>query len=139
MNRVTHFEIHAEDPERAIAFYEAVYNWQFEKWDNYDYWEIQTGDEDDYGIDGGLVKRQGKAFGKNVISFVSTIEVESVSDTLDLVELHGGKIASPKRVVPGEGWVAYFKDTEGNIAGLFEPDEDAAEERLRPDDDDDED
>ncbi len=135
MNRVTHFEIHAEDPDRAIAFYESVFDWGFEKWENHDYWEIQTGDEDDYGIDGGLVRRQGKVFGKSVISYVCTIEVDSMSDTLDLIELHGGKIASPKRLVPGEGWVAYFKDTESNVIGLFQPAEETGGDLPEQDDD----
>ncbi len=139
MNRVTHFEIHADDPERAIAFYEAVFDWKFEKWDDFDYWEIHTGDEEDYGIDGGLVRRRGKSFGKNVISYVSSIEVESLDDTLDIVQVHGGKVATSKRPVPGEGWLAYIKDTENNVVGLFEPDENAEDARLDPGDEEEDD
>jgi predicted enzyme related to lactoylglutathione lyase len=30
MSRVVHFEIHAEKPERAIAFYAALFGWRFE-------------------------------------------------------------------------------------------------------------
>ena len=29
MPRVVHFEIHADDPERAINFYKSVFGWEF--------------------------------------------------------------------------------------------------------------
>jgi uncharacterized protein len=32
MSRVVHFEIHAEDPQRAINFYANVFGWQFSQW-----------------------------------------------------------------------------------------------------------
>ena len=32
MPRVIHFEIHVENPERAIEFYRAVLGWDFQKW-----------------------------------------------------------------------------------------------------------
>src|SRR5689334_19629414 len=32
MPRVVHFEIHAEDPERAARFYGGVFGWQINKW-----------------------------------------------------------------------------------------------------------
>jgi len=32
MPRVVHFEIHAENPQRAIDFYRTVFSWQFQKW-----------------------------------------------------------------------------------------------------------
>ena len=31
-NRITHFEIQAENPERAIKFYTDVFGWDFQKW-----------------------------------------------------------------------------------------------------------
>ena len=33
MARVVHFELPADDPERAIAFYEQAFGWKFEKWE----------------------------------------------------------------------------------------------------------
>ena len=32
MPRVIHFEIHAEDPERAVTFYQRVFGWTCTKW-----------------------------------------------------------------------------------------------------------
>jgi uncharacterized protein len=44
MNRPIHFEIPAEDPERAIQFYEKVFGWKFERWNGpMEYWTISTG------------------------------------------------------------------------------------------------
>ncbi len=35
-------------------------------------------------------------------------------------------VALPKMAVPGVGWLAYCKDTEGNIFGFMQSDETAA-------------
>ena len=60
MPRVVHFELSADDPERAIKFYENAFGWKTEKWAGpMDYWLIMTGPEDEPGIDGGLSKREG--------------------------------------------------------------------------------
>jgi len=33
MPRVIHFDLPADDPERAIRFYETVFGWQIRKWE----------------------------------------------------------------------------------------------------------
>ena len=38
------------------------------------------------------------------------------------VEANGGEITMPKMAVPGVGWMAYFKDPEGNIHGMMQSD-----------------
>ncbi len=44
MSRVVHFEIHATDPERLVAFYTDLFGWTIQKWDGpMDYWLIHTG------------------------------------------------------------------------------------------------
>ena len=69
MPRVVHFEIHAEDPERAVAFYTRVFDWQFSKWDGpMPYWLIKTGPDDQRGINGGLLRRHGTIDGQAVIA-----------------------------------------------------------------------
>ena len=58
MSRVTHFEVMAEDPERATAFYSKVFDWEIYKWDGpEDYWLITTGAVDTPGINGAIVTR----------------------------------------------------------------------------------
>ena len=125
--RPVHFEIHADNPTRAAGFYSAVFGWQFIKWDGpMPYWVISTGEGP--GIDGGLMQRQGPppAEGQPVNSFVLTINVDSVDKVVEAVTQHGGSIGVPKFAVPGVGWIAYCKDTEGNLFGTHQADEGAA-------------
>lgn len=122
MARVVHFEIHADDPERAIDFYESALGWEFTKWDGPgEYWLIKTGSQNEPGINGGLMRRQGPLSGDEVNAFVCTVQVESIEDTASKVEESGGTVSIPKFSAPGVGWVAYFKDTEGNTFGALEP------------------
>src|SRR2546423_11695103 len=54
MARVIHFEIQAENPDRAISFYENLFGWEFTKWDGpQPYWLVKTGPEGQPGINGG--------------------------------------------------------------------------------------
>ena len=41
-------------------------------------------------------------------------------------EALGGQVVMPRTPVPGMGWFLYFKDTEGNILGLWQSDPAAA-------------
>ena len=122
MARVVHFEIPADDPERAIKFYEKVFDWQIEKWDGpMEYWLIMTGEEDKPGIDGGLARREDPETGVE-----NTVDVKDLDATLANVKAQGGKVIRPRMAVPGVGWMAYIKDTEGNVFGLMESDPEAA-------------
>ncbi len=122
MSRVVHFEIPADDPKRAIKFYEKVFDWQFEKWDGpVEYWLIMTGEEDKPGIDGGLARRENPT-----TNVENTIDVKDLDASLAIVKNHGGEVIRPKMAVPGVGWMAYIKDTEGNVFGLMQSDEKAA-------------
>lgn len=121
MSRIVHFEIPADDPERSIKFYEEVFGWTIEKWDGpIEYWLIMTGPEDQPGIDGGLTRRTDPEMGVE-----NTIAVTSVDKAVTKVEAHGGQVIRLKMAVPGVGWTAYIKDTEGNIFGMMESDPDA--------------
>ena len=57
MPRVTHFEIHADDPERAIKFYQSVLGWTFTAWGPPgQYWLATTGpDIPVFGRWGGML------------------------------------------------------------------------------------
>ena len=122
MSRIVHFEVPADDPERAIKFYESAFGWRIEKWDGpIEYWVIMTGPEDQPGIDGGLARREDPATG-----IENFIDVKDLDASLKAVADQGGEITRPRMTVPGVGWVAYIKDTEGNIFGLMQRDQDAA-------------
>ena len=116
MKRVIHFEIAAADPERLTKFYEAVFEWKIEKWDGpVDYWLATTGEDDVPGINGAI---QHRAEPHQAV--INTIDVPSIDDFIDRIENAGGAMVMPKREIPGIGFHAYCKDTEGNIFGLFE-------------------
>jgi predicted enzyme related to lactoylglutathione lyase len=125
MPRVVHFEIHADNPERAAAFYGGVFGWRFHKWDGpADYWLIHTGEDGTPGINGGMTRRHGPApaDGQSVSSYVCTVDVPSVDEYLGKATAAGGRVAVPKMPIPGVGWLAYAKDPEGNIFGLMTAD-----------------
>jgi len=120
-----HFEIHAEKPERAIQFYSDVFGWTFTKWGGEEYWLITTGPKEEPGIDGGLTKRRGTTVGTAVVAYVCTIATANVDDAVTKVKTHGGENVVPKMPIPTVGWLAYCKDTEGNIFGVMHPDPNA--------------
>ena len=129
MARVGHFEIHADDPQRAINFYQNVFGWQFNKWDSpQEYWLIKTGESDQPGIDGGLLKRMGPppTDGQAVNAYVCTVLSSGLDADVTQALSNGGSIAVPKMAIPGMGWLAYVKDTEGNIFGVMQEDATAA-------------
>ncbi len=138
MKRVVHFEIHAADPERAEKFYRDIFGWEIKEWiipgvevkPENRYWTVMTGKEDKEhpsqwpGINGGLVPRRGgePQGGEPVNAYVCTIDVESVDEYAKKIIGAGGTVTVPKMPVKGMGWLAYFKDTEGNIFGIMEND-----------------
>jgi predicted enzyme related to lactoylglutathione lyase len=125
MGRPIHFEIHASDPGRAIAFYQQILGWTFEQWGEQQYWVITTGPKEEPGIDGGLVPRptqEAPELGAPVSSFVVTVQVDDLDTTVKEAIAAGGDVRLPRMPVPGIGWLAYVGDTEGNILGLMQPD-----------------
>ncbi len=122
MARVVHFEIHADQPQRAIKFYNDVFGWQISQWEgSEDYWLIKTGEEGEPGINGGLMKRQHP-----LASTINSIDVPSVDDFVTKITQNGGTVVMPKMPIPGVGYLAYCQDTEGNTFGIFQPDESAS-------------
>ena len=121
MPRPVHFEIPADQPERAIGFYQKVFGWTFQKWDGpMEYWMIGTGDPSEPGINGGLMRRQNPGQ-----PCVNTVGVADLDATLATVLSSGGECALPKMPIPGVGWLAYCKDTEGHIFGIMQNDPNA--------------
>ena len=53
---------------------------------------------------------------------VVNIEVKDIDNSLSSISENGGKIVVPKMSIPGVGYSAYFKDPDGVIMGLFQPD-----------------
>jgi uncharacterized protein len=127
MARVTHFEIQGSDPETLAKFYTELFCWKISRWGEAPYWIIETGGNDQPGINGGLLKRNGPRpdEGQSVNAFVCTVEVSSVDEYFASAVSLGGSVAVPKMPIPTVGWLAYVKDPDGNIFGLMQHDQDA--------------
>ena len=127
MPRVIHFEVHAENPERAIKFYREVLGWEFTKWDGPQaYWVIRTGPDNQPGINGGLIQRRGEIDGQAVLAYVCTVDTLALDECVKKAQGSGGTVVVPKMPIPGVGWLVYCKDTEGNIFGMMQADPKAA-------------
>ncbi|MDO8307385.1 MAG: VOC family protein [Actinomycetota bacterium] len=131
MARVVHFEIQADDVERAKAFYGAVFDWAFQDWGEFTgatYWGIVTGPDDEPGINGGLLPRPaptgGPGTGTN--AFVCTMQVEDYDAVEARILDAGGQVALPKMALTGVAWQGYYLDPEGNTFGIHQPDPAAA-------------
>jgi uncharacterized protein len=118
MSRVVHFEVMADDPARAVEFYQNLFGWEINKWDGpEDYWLVSTGPADEPGgINGGIGKSQGPPM------TINTVDVSSVDAMAAKVEAGGGKVVVPKMAIPGVGFMIYCLDTEGVMFGLMESD-----------------
>lgn len=120
MPRVVHFEIAADDPDRATKFYGDVFGWTTRTWGGpQDYWLLTTGPDGQPGINGGMMRRD-----KRFPPTVNVIDVPDVDAYCEKVQSSGGRVTHPKSAVPGVGWAAYCEDTEGTAFGLiqFAPD-----------------
>ena len=131
MSRVVHFEIQADDVERAKSFYATVFGWSFEDYGQYTgstYWGITTGPADQPGINGGLLQRPAPAPAarQGTNCYVCTVAVEDYDETERRILDAGGQVALPKMALRGMAWQGYYLDTEGNTFGIHQPDPDAA-------------
>jgi uncharacterized protein len=116
-NKVVHFEIPCDNPEKTIEFFKKAFNWSFQQFGPEPYWLAITGDEKVPGINGAVMKKRDP---KQPI--VNSISVTDLDSAVKKVEGAGGKIVVPKNSVPGVGYMAYFTDPDGNIHGLWQED-----------------
>lgn len=130
MSKVIHFEVHADDVERAKNFYANVFGWQYQDWSDYTgapYFGVVAGEESEPGANGAIMLRNSArpALGQGLNSFCCTMGVEDYDKTHELIIKNGGQVALPKTALPGMAWQGYYIDTEGNIFGIHQPDENA--------------
>ncbi len=120
--RVVHFEIPADDVSRAEEFYRSAFGWNLSAMPDMGYTMVSTTPTDEQGapkepgaINGGMFKREG-ALSTPVI----TIDVDDIDKALETVAANGGSTVQGKQAVMDMGYAAYFKDSEGNLMGLWQ-------------------
>jgi uncharacterized protein len=131
---VVHFEIPADNPERAAKFYRELFGWDISKYagpthgdGDMEYWMVKTvptdakGQPTRPGVNGGLMRRM--VTGQPTVNYVG---VASVDEFVRRAERLGAKLVMPKTPVPTMGWFAQLQDTEGNTFAIWQTDEAAA-------------
>jgi uncharacterized protein len=136
---IVHFEIPADNPERAAKFYRELFGWDIKRFEgssegmdyrpeNFEYWMVNTvptdaqGRPTEPGVNGGLMRRMFP--NQAPVNYVS---VESVDDFVRKAERLGAKVLMGKSPVPGMGWFAQLTDTEGNVFAVWELDPSAGQ------------
>jgi uncharacterized protein len=132
MPTIVHFEIPADDIERAKKFYTELFGWKIEKLlgmdtgnssssSDMEYWMITTTDEKgNKALGGGMMKRKMPQQPN-----INYIGVKSVDEYASKVEKIGGKVVLSKMAVPGMGYFAVCLDTENNAFAIWESSESA--------------
>ncbi len=125
MDKVVHFEITFDDQQRAKEFYGSVFDWDLDDNDMGNGVVYTTATTVPVGedrlpkepgaINGGFTSR-----GSETPYPVITIGVDAIDDTLKKIEASGGTTVTPRTPIPNLGAFAYFKDSEGNVMGLWE-------------------
>jgi uncharacterized protein len=122
MGRVVHFEIPFDDADRARNFYRDVFDWQINPMPEMNYTIVSTGPTTDEGmptepgfIGGGMMQREAP-----VSTPVLTLGVDDIDAAIVSIEKHGGSAVGEKLPVGEMGFAAYFKDSEGNLMGLWQ-------------------
>ena len=124
-NDVNFFAINADDVPRARQFYTSVFGWDFEPWGPPGFYLIATAKNTDGDHSGALQERRELIPGQKMTGFECTITVDDIDQTIRAIEAGGGRLATPKFHIPTIGTVAYFLDTEGNVAGIRQPEKHA--------------
>lgn len=122
MDSVVHFEIPIDDAKRASKFYKSAFGWSMQQFGPMEYWTVQTTEVDENrtpknpgSINGGMGKRGGP-----LKVPVVTIAVKDIDASLAKIKKLGGKTVQKKQPVADMGFTAYFKDSEGNVVGLWQ-------------------
>jgi predicted enzyme related to lactoylglutathione lyase len=125
MDRVVHFEIPAEDVDRARKFYSENFDWKLNELgpEMGHYVLVHTGPTDEQGmprelgfINGGLMRRDPSAS-----SPVLVIAVADADQAVEKVKRSGGQLVGEILDIPGVGRYARVQDTEGNVIGVIKP------------------
>lgn len=101
----TYFDLTIHDLSAARKFFEAVFDWHFEKFPMpYEYYRIQAGPESEAGIDGGIGGLKDTPIaGGNPMTQV-TVPVPKLDEAIAKVLSSGGRMVEPRIAIPGIGW-----------------------------------
>jgi predicted enzyme related to lactoylglutathione lyase len=126
LDKVIFFEIPVDNPARAREFYGSAFGWKMNEIPEMHYTQVGTVEADRMGvrgvpkepgaINGGFVERR-RELAETPIIYIS---VKNIDQAAAIIERNGGKVVKPRTPVGNFGFAAYFKDTEGNVVGLWQ-------------------
>lgn len=127
MNRVIRFEIPTSDVERAARFFGNVFGWQHrvQNEGSRQLSVLETGPEEEMGINGSFYLRS-RVPPENA-RFINIIEVDNLDKYMKKLKSHGATILFGKVALSGVGFLAYFRDPDGNVMGIMQYDSTAAQ------------
>jgi uncharacterized protein len=111
---LVHFELPAENADRAQRFYETLFSWRFRSWEGPIDYRMTEGDTQPVAAVYPSDSDQ-----RGPIVYFDTEDIEA---TIERARELGGE-AEDKQPIPGIGWYSHAKDTEGNPIGFFQPDD----------------
>lgn len=123
--RQFYFEVFADEPERAMRFYGALFGWSFVSVQNTPgVWTINDADRAEAEL-GLLWKRPGILLGSaktqsQINGYVALFSVSSIEETRTTAAREGGIAMHAPTQQPGGASRAYIMDTEGNVFGVVE-------------------
>ena len=111
------FEIPAADFDRAVGFYEKIFDTQLRR-EKFGPAEMAVFPYDDNAVSGCVMAGAGfKPGAEGCLVYLSA--KTDLDGPLSRVKAAGGKVATPKTALPpGMGFFAHFVDSEGNRVGL---------------------
>ena len=115
-NALNWFEIPASDIERATKFYNSIFAAELvpmPAMEGFDMFMFPVED----GVSGAVISGEGYTPSTEG-SVVYLNAGDDLSDVLGRVEAAGGQVIMPKTGIGENGFMAYFKDSEGNRVGL---------------------
>ncbi len=123
MCKVVHFEIPANNIERAKKFYSDIFGWQMIKTPMADdFYLVNTVETDEKGmpktsgaINGDIMKRTSKEETPIIV-----IKVPSMDEYLKKLKNAGCKVVIETQQIGGMGLYSRFIDPEGNIIGMWQ-------------------
>jgi uncharacterized protein len=116
-NDIAHFAIHADDCQRAKAFYSNVFDWTFEPWGPPNFWRIHTSPG---AVHGALQQRREPLTGTGLRGYECSIAVADAHAIAKAIEANGGTLTMPPFQIEGVGTLVMFRDTEGNSVGAMQ-------------------
>ena len=122
MDKVVHFEIPADDLSRAKKFYQDTFGWRMQDMPEMNYilaTTVETGEnhtpKEPGTINGGMMQKNSMITGPTF-----SISVKDIDEAIEKVKRAGGLVVKEKVAVGTMGFVAYFKDTEGNVLSMWQ-------------------